>query len=129
MVELNGTSAGSGSVGLQLNSAFNTVVGLAINRFPAQGIVLSGVSNVIQGNFIGTDTTGTIARGNGSYGIWVESSGNRIGGSKAGNGNVISGGNDTGIYIYNTSSNVVQGNYIGISATGAGALGNTTTES
>ncbi|MGA2852658.1 MAG: hypothetical protein ABSE90_00800 [Verrucomicrobiota bacterium] len=124
VVELNGTNAGSGSVGLQLNSAFNTVVGLAINRFPAQGIVLSGVSNVIQGNFIGTDTTGANARGNGSYGIWVESSGNRIGGSKAGNGNVISGNNDNGIYI-DTSSNVVQGNYIGINASGTGALGNT----
>jgi len=123
VVELNGTNAGSSSVGLQLNSAFNTVVGLAINRFPSYGIVLSGVSNVIQGNFIGTDTTGTTARGNGSYGIWVESSGNRIGGSKGSQGNVISGNNDNGIYI-GTSSNVVQGNYIGISATGANALGN-----
>jgi titin len=128
VVELNGASAGSSSVGLQLNSASNRVVGLAINRFAEEGIVLSGVANVIQGNFIGTDTTGTIARGNGSFGIYpgilVESSGNQIGGSKIINGNVISGNNDNGIYIYNTSSNVVQGNYIGISATGANALGN-----
>jgi len=91
---------------------FNTVLGLAINRFPAQGIVLSGVSNVIQGNFIGTDTTGTLARDNGSFGIWVKSLGNQIGGTTAAARNVISGGNNTGIYIYNTSSNVVQGNYI-----------------
>ena len=124
MVELNGSAAGSGSVGLQLNSASNRVMGLAINRFSAQGIVLSGVANVIQGNFIGTDTTGTLARGNGSYGICVLSSGNRIGGNKDHQGNVISGSNDTGIYIYTTSSNVVQGNYIGISATGTNALGN-----
>ena len=124
VVELNGAAAGSSSVGLQLNSVSNIVLGLDINRFSAQGIVLSGGANVIQGNFIGTDTTGTLARGNGGFGIWVESSGNLIGGKKAINGNVISGGNDTGIYIYNTSSNVVQGNYIGISANGAGALGN-----
>jgi titin len=124
VVELNGASAGSSSAGLQLNSASNTVKGLAINRFSAQGIVLSGVANVIQGNCIGTDTTGAIARGNGGYGIYVQSSGNQIGGSKFIDGNYISGGNDTGIYIYNTSSNVVQGNYIGISATGADALGN-----
>jgi titin len=124
LVELNGASAGSSSVGLQLNSAFNTVRGLAINRFPSYGIVLSGASNVIQANFIGTDTTGTVARGNGSFGIWVQSSGNQIGSSKPIYGNVISGGNDTGIYISSTSSNVVQGNYIGISATGASALGN-----
>ena len=124
VVELNGAAAGSGSVGLQLNSASNRVQGLAINRFSAQGIVLSGGANVIQGNFIGTDTTGTLARGNGSFGIWVQSLGNLIGGSKINDGNVISGGNDTGVYIYNTSSNVVQGNYIGISANGASSLGN-----
>jgi parallel beta-helix repeat protein len=124
VVELNGAAAGSSSVGLQLNSASNSVLGLAINRFSAQGIVLSGAANVIQGNFIGTDTTGTLARGNGGFGIWVQSSGNLIGGKKGINGNVISGGNDTGIYIYNTSGNVVQGNYIGISANGASALGN-----
>src|ERR1017187_2791384 len=124
VVELNGAAAGARRVGLQLNSASNSVLGLAINRFSAQGIVLSGGANVIQGNFIGTDTTGTLARGNGSFGIWVQSSGNLIGGRKAINGNVVSGGNDTGIFIYNTSSNVVQGNYLGISANGAGALGN-----
>jgi titin len=124
VVELNGAATAAGSVGLQLNSGFNTVLGLAINRFPAQGIVLNGVSNVIQGNFIGTDTTGTNARSNGSFGIWVKSVGNQIGGTIAAARNVISGGNNTGIYIYNTSSNVVQGNYIGVSATGGARLGN-----
>ncbi len=107
-----------------MNSSSNTVKGLAINRFSGQGIVLSGVANVIQGNCLGTDTTGTLARGNGSFGILVLSSGNQIGGSKIFDGNFISGGNDTGIYIYNTSSNLVQGNYIGVSATGTNALGN-----
>ena len=124
VVELNGAAAGSGSVGLQLNSFSNRVIGLAINRFVAQGIVLSGGGNIIQGNFIGTDTTGTLARGNGGFGIWVESSGNQIGGSKSLNRNVISGGNDTGIYVFNTSSNTIQGNYIGLDATGTNALGN-----
>jgi titin len=127
VVELNGASAGSSSVGLQLNSAFNAVYGLAINRFSSYGIALGGASasNVLQGNFIGTDTTGTIARGNGSIGIYVQCPGNRIGGSKAGNGNVISGNNDNGIYI-SSSSNAVQGNCIGINAAGTGALGNKT---
>ena len=124
VVELNGAATAAGSVGLQLNSGFNTVLGLAINHFPAQGIVLNGVSNVIRGNFIGTDTTGALARNNGSFGIWVKSAGNQIGGTTAAMRNVISGGNNTGIYIYNTSSNVVQGNYVGVSATGAARLGN-----
>lgn len=124
VIELNGSAAGSPTMGIQLNSAFNTVEGLAINRFSSRGIVLAGVSNIITGNYIGTDTTGAVALGNGSYGIFVQSSGNRIGGSKPGNGNLISGGNDTGIYLYNTSNNVVQGNLIGVTAAGNAPLGN-----
>ena len=134
VVELNGASAGSFAMGLQLNSPFNTVKGLAINRFTSYGVVLSGASNVIQGNFIGTDTTGAIAQHNAGFGIYVQSSGNQIGGigvSRKGVGlqpfalgNLISGGNDTGIYIYGASGNVVQGNYIGLNAAGASALGN-----
>jgi len=110
------------------------VKGLAINRFNSYGVVLSGASNVIQGNFIGTDTTGAIAQHNASFGIYVQSSGNQIGGIGVNRkgvayqpfalGNLISGGNDTGIYIFNAGGNVVQGNYIGLNAAGAGALGN-----
>jgi parallel beta-helix repeat protein len=134
VVELNGTSVVGSAVGLQLNSPFNTVRGLAINRFTSYGVFLSGASNVIQGNFIGTDTTGSIAQRNVSFGIYVQSSGNQIGGitvnRKGGGtqpfalGNLISGGNDTGIYIYGAGGNVVQGNYIGLGANGASALGN-----
>jgi hypothetical protein len=124
VIELNGASAGSSSVGLQLLSSFNTVRGLAINRFLSQGIVLSGSSNVIQGNYVGTDVTGKIARGNSSYGIWIKSAGNLIGGTNAGNGNVIAGGNDTGVYISSVGGNVIAGNLIGVSAAGTNALGN-----
>jgi titin len=122
VVEINGASA-AGAVGLQLNSSFNSVRGLAINRFPAQGMVLLGASNTVQGNFIGTDVTGTLARGNGSYGIWVRSVGNLIGGTDPTNRNLISA-NDTGIYIYNTRSNTVQGNLVGVTVSGTGALKN-----
>ncbi len=124
VIELNGASAGATAPGLQLLSGFSTVRGLAINRFSMQGIVLSGPANVIQGNYLGTDVTGAQARGNGSFGLWVKSSGNLIGGTNTGNGNVISGGNDTGIYLSNTSSNTVQGNLIGVTVAGASALGN-----
>lgn len=124
VVELNGTSAGSGGIGLQLNSVSNTVKGLAINRFKAHGIMLNGAANIIQGNYIGTDTTGTLAYGNGTNGILVSSSGNLIGGGKIGGGNLISGNAYNGIYLYNAGSNTVQGNYIGVTANGAGALGN-----
>ena len=51
----------------------------------------STFNTVIEGNFIGTDITGTLDRGNG-FGVSVGSApGTRIGGSVAGSGNVISG--------------------------------------
>ncbi|HXI70580.1 MAG TPA: hypothetical protein VNN22_09535 [Verrucomicrobiae bacterium] len=124
VIELNGTSAGSTTAGLQLLSGYSLVRGLAINRFGAQGIVLTGPSNMVQGNYIGTDVTGTNARANGSFGVWIKSAGNLVGGTNAGDGNVIAGGNDTGIYITGTGGSTIQGNLIGIAATGATALGN-----
>jgi parallel beta-helix repeat protein len=126
VVELNGAATGGGTVGLRFSSGASRLRGLAINRFPVQLIQLDSASNTIQGNFIGTDVTGTQARGkgSGSYGILVESPGNLIGGTNAGNGNVIAGGNDTGIYLLTASNNIVQGNLIGLGATGGTSLSN-----
>ena len=126
LIELIGTGAGASAVGLRLGGGGgSTVRGLAINRFDADGIRLESSSNVIQANYIGTDVTGAIARGNGQYGIFVWNvSSNLIGGTNSGDRNVLSGGNDTGIYILNGSENVVQGNHIGVNSTGNAALGN-----
>ena len=59
VIEINGSKAGTGTsaIGLQLVSGYSTVRGLAINQFGAQGIVLTGPSNVVQGCYIGTDVT------------------------------------------------------------------------
>jgi titin len=131
VVELNGAATGAGTVGLRFEvgvvSAPSTLRGLAINRFPGQEVELDSASNNIQGNFIGTDVTGTVARGGGvgSDGILVNnSSGNLIGGTNSGDGNVISGGNDTGVYLLDANGNTVQGNFIGVTAAGSAALGN-----
>ena len=125
VIALCGTNAGSGAVGLQLTAGFSTVRGLAVNGFNGEGLILLGASNVIQGNFIGTDVNGMVAQGNGSKGIWVKSPGNFIGGTNAGNGNVVSGNGDDGIYLnFNGPGNTIQGNFIGVGAGGASALGN-----
>ena len=55
--------------------------------------------NVVEGTFIGTDPTGTLARPNSLGGIRVFSSGNRIGGLTAAARNVISGNAAAGIAI------------------------------
>ena len=127
VIELNGTGAGSGSVGLRIAGGNCTVRGLAINRFNGDGIRLDSSGNLIVGNYIGTDVNGTLARGNTQYGIFVfGTGGNTIGGTNAADRNVISGGNETGIYLLNPTAagNVILGNYIGLNAAGTAALGN-----
>ncbi len=84
--------------------------------------------NVIAGNRIGTDVTGTVAVGNGGQGIEVDSGsvGNTIGGTAAGAGNVISGNQASGVWINadGATGNLIQGNLIGTDVTGSVALGN-----
>ena len=90
------------------------------------GIVVSGANTretQIQGNFIGTDITGTRALGNGT-GIWIvdDSDGNLVGGVAPGTRNLISG-NVYGVVIdYRSKNNRVQGNYIGTDVTGTLAI-------
>jgi trimeric autotransporter adhesin len=91
------------------------------------GITLrDGSNNLITGNFIGTDATGTISIANRDSGIYlVASTGNVIGGKGPGMGNLISGNTKSGIYLFNgADNNSIQGNYIGTDVTGTIALGN-----
>jgi titin len=82
----------------------------------------------VQGNYIGTDITGTLALGNVFEGIFLGggTSNNVVGGTTPGAGNLISGNNGYGITIADmgTTGNVVQGNYIGTDVTGTLPLGN-----
>ena len=128
LIQLNGTSAGASANGLLVLGGETTIRGLAINRFKLDGIRIEGAGeNVIQGNILGADATGRTAMGNGQGGITVyQSSGNRIGGTNSGEGNLISGGAISGIYIAGpgASNNVILGNRIGTDITGQQKLGN-----
>jgi hypothetical protein len=89
--------------------------------------ITRGSQNVIQGNYIGTDVTGTVAMGNEGNGIWlVDSSNTLIGGTTAAERNIISGNAPTGIVIDGAlcTGNTIVGNYIGTDVTGTANLGN-----
>ncbi|MFH2140932.1 MAG: fibronectin type III domain-containing protein, partial [Bacteroidota bacterium] len=88
--------------------------------------------NLIIGNFIGTDYTGTDSIGN-DKGIWIthldtllSPSNNIIGGSTLNERNIISGNTREGITIdgIGADSNIVRGNFIGVDKTGLTALPN-----
>ena len=91
----------------------------------------TGNNNVIAGNFIGTDVSGSQALGNSSNGIDITGSfSNSIIGTNADGlsdeleGNVISSNGGDGIRLFNTNDNLVAGNYIGVGADGLVPLGN-----
>jgi CSLREA domain-containing protein len=84
----------------------------------------SGEENLVQGNFVGTDVTGTVAFSNLSGGIQMFSSRNcTVGGTVPGARNLISG-NSRGLTIFQSSGTLIQGNLIGTDISGTLALGN-----
>jgi CSLREA domain-containing protein len=143
LIELNGTNSSPPSAGSGLSvEASNTVIKrLVIDRFPdIDGIGIfpdklgDAVTNVrIEGNFIGTDPSGTIDRGNGDNGVFIFSaSDNTVGGDSPDKRNLLSGNGFAGVFIEGDSSfgaapnNAVEGNLIGTQKDGVKALGNST---
>ncbi len=102
-----------------------------ISGHPTAGgleLLENGSGNTVQGNFIGTDRTGTQALGNFDRALVCGAavSSNLIGGTVSGARNVISGNLDRGITL-DGSNNIVQGNFIGTDVTGLKPLGNART--
>jgi titin len=115
--------------------ANTTIAGNVIDNELEAGVQIFGVSaknNVVQGNFIGTDPTRTLARGNG-IGVEVARGAHNniigIGGTGGGAGNVIAHNKGTGVVIGSsltdatTVGNTVRGNSIFANGFGI-ALGN-----
>jgi hypothetical protein len=94
----------------------STIQGLAINRFGGNGITFSSFSgDIIAGNFIGTDVSGSLALGNSGNGIDVQNVDNfTIGGSARGAANLISGNGQDGVYVFDDGiAGQIEGDLIG----------------
>jgi parallel beta-helix repeat protein len=115
--------------GLMIHTRNSTVRGLVINRFGDVGINIDDRvgGNIIEGNYIGTDVTGTLERSNfdGGVRIW-DTPNNRIGGTTTAARNVISAnqGGCVGMLLPGAIGNEISGNYIGTDATGTAAFEN-----
>jgi CSLREA domain-containing protein len=129
-IELNGVN--TFGTGLAIAGTSDSVIrGLVINRFgQALGIfddfsTTSDTSdNRIEGNFLGTDPTGKLGRGN-DLGVRLDGgTGNIVGGTTPAARNLVSG-NGEGIELSSGSQgNRMLGNLIGTTASGTAPLGN-----
>jgi VCBS repeat-containing protein len=126
-VVIDGNLVGtSNSAGLSVRANNTVVQGLVVGGWDGstdtnglEVINASGVS--IIGNYIGTDATGLNANANRRFGIMVLDSADTFV-----QNNLISGNSGTGLYIAGAESSgtMVQGNVIGLNATGTNVLGN-----
>jgi CSLREA domain-containing protein len=145
--DVTGTAVASNSEGINVSAPNSVIGGLGT----AERNVISGNGDgvwvhspdatgvTIEGNFIGTDVTGTVALPAGFIGdvnqgslsgvALVGVSGATVGGTAAGARNVISGNGGAGVFLKGTDfdraqENLIEGNYVGTDVTGARPLGN-----
>lgn len=127
LIELDGNNDSNNSDGLFFGagSEGSQVRGLIINSF-YNGIQMFASNITIQGNYIGTDATGLVDKGNDWAGInhtgVGEGTDALVGGLDPEDRNLISG--NTSSAGYPAARWTIQGNYVGVDATGLTALGN-----
>jgi len=124
--------------GIDAQSAVVVIRNNVISANGDTGVVLFG-GDTVQGNTVGTDATGTVAFGNRIDGIGSRSdnlkgsgfcqqalntdgSDNLIGGTAAGDGNLISRNAGDGVDLVASNRNVIAGNRVGTNGAGTGAL-------
>ena len=129
-VYINGSA--DNTVGGTNASARNLISGNSRPDGSGDGVLIAGPTNLIEGNFIGTDQSGGFPLGN-DTGVFINGAAfNTIGGTVQGAGNVIAGYSisaasvqgGVGVDIANAGAmdNLVEGNLIGTDATGERAL-------
>jgi len=124
--------------GIKIESSPNNTIGgttLALRNIISgnggHGISISNansIGNVVKGNYIGVNKAGTAAVPNSGSGVQIYNASantNLIGGSTTADRNIISGNGIYGVDVVSPSSATIQNNYIGTSASGLAAIGNT----
>jgi Leucine-rich repeat (LRR) protein len=129
LIEIRGSATRNNGLSFSTGSDNSEVYGLVINGFTfdgfSSGITVNVPSVTIAGCFIGTNTTGTAAIKN-SRGISTFSSNSNLSlGLPTNEGRNLISGNEIAIGLDGSSGNRVRNNYIGTTASGTTALGNT----
>ncbi len=129
--DVNGSASNLLQTGIILDagSSGNTVGGMTAgagnlvsgnNHYGIEIQTAASQNNLIQGNYIGTTVDGMAALGNvnGGFSFWGSGTGNVLGGSAAGAGNLISGNAGLGVLVGNAAIHGDSRQYIGLGADG-----------
>ncbi len=124
-------------VQIEAGAVSNTIGGLTVaERNVISGSALQGLTirdagtrfNVVQGNYLGVNVSGTAALPNAWAGVQIYggAQSNLIGGYTASSANVISGNGFQGVLVSDAASsgNIIAGNRIGVNAAGTAVLAN-----
>ena len=125
LIELNGSSAGSGANGFVVLASSTTIQGFSICGFKGNGIQVDGVAGtVIQSNYLGLNGSGGAAA-DGTGIVLTGSTATIVGGSASSDRNIVSGNTTGGIRIESgATGNSIEGNYIGTNVTGDSSASN-----
>lgn len=124
-VVLDGSKAGVGAVGLDIQTSGAEINDLAIDNFSGGGVLFDGASatgDTLESDYIGVNLAGTAGSGNGTFGVEFRGGASNndvvfsVISANSGNGVVLTGSG--------TSGNVVQNDMIGTDFSGTHALGN-----
>jgi len=120
-----GANLGNAGDGIQIANSQDNIIGGTvagarniISGNEDAGVMIKGseaTGNVIQGNYIGTDPTGTTPLGNFADGIWIRqgASHNSIGGAIPCSGNIIAFNGGVGVHVASeANSNSIRCNFI-----------------
>jgi CSLREA domain-containing protein len=122
LVGIDGSQLGGFTTGIDVRAAGSTVRTLSVSGFTEE-IVLSGGTDRLEGNYIGTpDDSAGFPRYSSIGVVAIGPGGDVIGGTSASARNLISG-DSCGINIANSDGVQIIGNWIGIDASGTRAIG------
>ncbi len=154
LVRSSGNTIGGSMVGLNANGDPNNPAGRMTSPLPPspvspvvvrppQGNVISGNggdgiliegggSNVLEGNFVGTDIAGTAPQGNGGDGVaLMHSNGDMIYGTTPPDQNnpfvyynVVSGNRRNGLLVHDSNGTIIYANFFGLGADNQTGVGN-----
>lgn len=124
--DVTGNRALGNDIGVKITNANNNIVGgttpdarnvISGNTGDGVETTVNATGNVIEGNYIGVDRTGKGALGNGGRGVILTSSGNTIGGTTPGAGNLIAHNTFGGVVVTDSIfghsiNNAIRGNTI-----------------